>query len=64
MSVFHSLRFILSNVFAREEFRKHSYLSDIAVAVVSGMGTLGYEVALRAAKQFLEEAEQREDDAL
>ncbi len=47
----------LSNVFAREEFRKHSYLSDIAVAVVSGMGAFGYEVALQAAEQFLEKAE-------
>lgn len=44
----------LSNIFAREEFRKHSYLADIAVAVVSGMGALGYEVALEAAEQFLE----------
>jgi 3-dehydroquinate dehydratase-2 len=47
----------LSNVFAREEFRKQSYLSDIAVAVVSGMGAFGYEVALQAAEQFLEKAE-------
>lgn len=47
----------LSNVFAREEFRKHSYLSDIAVAVVSGMGAFGYEVALQAAEQILEKAE-------
>ena len=58
----------LSNVFAREEFRKHSYLSDIAVAVVSGMGAFGYEVALQAAEQFLEkaelDAENREDEEL
>ena len=47
----------LSNVFAREEFRKQSYLSDIAVALVSGMGAFGYEVALQAAEQFLEKAE-------
>ena len=47
----------LSNVFAREEFRKQSQLSDIAVAVVSGMGAFGYEVALQAAEQFLEKAE-------
>lgn len=44
----------ISNIFAREEFRKKSYLSDIAMAVVSGMGILGYEVALQAAEQFLE----------
>jgi 3-dehydroquinate dehydratase-2 len=58
----------LSNVFAREEFRKHSYLSDIAVAVVSGMGAFGYEVALQAAEQLIEtaerEAEKREDENL
>ena len=44
----------LSNVFAREEFRKHSYLSDIAKAIVSGMGAFGYEAAMLAAGQFLE----------
>jgi len=58
----------LSNVFAREEFRKHSYLSDIAVAVVSGMGAFGYEVALQAAEQLMEtaerEAEKCEDEDL
>ncbi len=58
----------LSNVFAREEFRKHSYLSDIAVAVVSGMGAFGYEVALQAAEQLIEtaerEAEKCEDEDL
>jgi 3-dehydroquinate dehydratase II len=40
----------LSNVFSREEFRKHSYLSDIAVAVVSGLGAYGYELALLGAE--------------
>ena len=39
----------LSNVFSREDFRKHSYLSDIAVGIVSGMGAMGYELALLAA---------------
>ena len=43
----------LSNVFAREEFRKHSYLSDIAVAVVSGLGAYGYELALLGAERHL-----------
>ena len=43
----------LSNIYAREEFRKHSYLSDIAVAVVSGMGAFGYEVALQAVEQLI-----------
>ncbi|MCS3903985.1 3-dehydroquinate dehydratase-2 [Methylohalomonas lacus] len=45
----------LSNVFAREAFRRHSYLSDIAVAVVSGLGAQGYELALTAAIQRLED---------
>jgi 3-dehydroquinate dehydratase-2 len=41
----------LSNVHAREAFRGHSYFSDIAVGVISGLGALGYELALRAALQ-------------
>lgn len=44
----------ISNIFAREEYRRHSYLSDIAIAMISGLGTLGYEVAIQAAEQFLE----------
>ena len=39
----------LSNVFSREEFRQHSYLSDIAVGIISGMGPKGYELAVEAA---------------
>ncbi|TVS17312.1 MAG: type II 3-dehydroquinate dehydratase [Gammaproteobacteria bacterium] len=39
----------LSNVHAREPFRRHSYLSDIAVGVICGLGALGYELALSAA---------------
>jgi 3-dehydroquinate dehydratase II len=38
----------LSNVHAREEFRRHSYLSDIASGVISGLGAHGYELALTA----------------
>ncbi len=45
----------LSNVFAREEFRQHSFLSDIAVGVISGMGALGYELAVTAADYKLSE---------
>ena len=41
----------LSNVHAREPFRHNSYLSDIAVGVVAGLGPLGYELALRAAAE-------------
>ena len=44
----------LSNVHAREPFRKHSYLSDIAKGVISGLGALGYELALQAAIHELE----------
>ena len=39
----------LSNVFAREPFRRHSYLSDVAVGVISGLGAKGYELAVLAA---------------
>jgi len=39
----------LSNVHAREQFRQHSYLSDIAVGVICGLGAQGYELALQAA---------------
>jgi 3-dehydroquinate dehydratase-2 len=44
----------LSNIFAREPFRAHSYLSDIAVGVISGLGTDGYELALDAAIRRLD----------
>jgi len=36
----------LSNVFARETFRHHSYFTDIAVGIISGLGAKGYELAL------------------
>jgi 3-dehydroquinate dehydratase-2 len=39
----------LSNIFAREEFRRHSYFSDIAVGCIFGLGPRGYELALEAA---------------
>jgi len=39
----------LSNVFSRESFRHHSYFSDIAVGVISGLGAEGYDAALRYA---------------
>ena len=42
----------LSNVYARETFRHTSYLSDIAVAVVVGMGLEGYAAALRFLAQL------------
>lgn len=45
----------LSNVHAREDFRKHSYFSDIAVGVISGLGPIGYELALQAALSYLDQ---------
>lgn len=39
----------LSNVFAREAFRHHSYFSDLAAGVISGLGAQGYELALEYA---------------
>ena len=44
----------LSNVFAREEFRRHSYLSELAVAVISGAGAMGYRLALQVAAEKLQ----------
>lgn len=47
-----SLPFIevhLSNIFARETFRRESYFSDLAVGVISGLGPKGYELALEYA---------------
>jgi 3-dehydroquinate dehydratase-2 len=38
----------LSNVFARESFRQQSYLSDISIGVISGLGAQGYSFALMA----------------
>ncbi|MFZ1546522.1 MAG: type II 3-dehydroquinate dehydratase [Candidatus Nitrotoga sp.] len=42
----------LSNVFARELFRKESYFSDIAIGVISGLGATGYELAVQYALQY------------
>ena len=39
----------LSNVYQREEFRQHSFFSDIAEGVICGLGAVGYELALQAA---------------
>jgi len=39
----------LTNPQAREAFRRHSYFSDIALGVISGLGAFGYEAAVRAA---------------
>ncbi|MCZ6888981.1 MAG: type II 3-dehydroquinate dehydratase [Gammaproteobacteria bacterium] len=44
----------LSNVHAREAFRQHSYLSDIAKAVITGLGAFGYECGVGAALRLLQ----------
>lgn len=44
----------LSNIYAREAFRHQSYFSDIAVGVISGLGAIGYQLALQAAIDRLE----------
>jgi 3-dehydroquinate dehydratase-2 len=43
----------LSNIFAREEFRRHSMVSAVAVGVVAGLGPIGYRLALEALLQRL-----------
>jgi 3-dehydroquinate dehydratase-2 len=46
----------LSNVHAREPFRRHSYFSDIAAGSIVGLGAQGYELALQAALDRLDPA--------
>jgi 3-dehydroquinate dehydratase II len=43
----------LSNVHRREPFRRRSYFSAVAAGVISGLGPLGYELAIRAADALL-----------
>ncbi|UCE88389.1 MAG: type II 3-dehydroquinate dehydratase [Pseudomonadota bacterium] len=43
----------LSNIHAREDFRQRSYFSDLAVGVISGLGPIGYTLALDAAIESL-----------
>ncbi len=44
----------LSNVYAREEFRRQSYFSDIAIGSIVGLGAYGYELAVRAVARLLD----------
>lgn len=44
----------LSNIHARESFRRHSYFTDLAVGMVCGLGPIGYSLALSAAMQRLQ----------
>jgi 3-dehydroquinate dehydratase II len=43
----------ISNVYARESFRHKSYFSDIAVGTITGLGAMGYQLALQAAIQHV-----------
>lgn len=45
----------ISNIYAREDFRKQSYYSDIAVGTIAGLGPQGYELGLHAAHQYLQD---------
>lgn len=45
----------LSNTHAREEFRRHSYFSDLARGVICGLGAQGYELGLQAAMRAVEQ---------
>lgn len=45
----------LSNVFQREKFRHHSYFSDVAVGVICGLGAQGYNLALQAAIEHIQQ---------
>lgn len=44
----------ISNVHKRENFRRHSFLSDKAEAVVCGLGVYGYEAAVEYARRYLD----------
>ncbi len=43
----------ISNIHAREEFRRQSYFSDVAAGIIAGLGPQGYTLALQAADHLL-----------
>jgi 3-dehydroquinate dehydratase II len=49
----------VSNIHTREDWRRHSYLSDKAVGVICGLGTYGYEAALEFCVRWLKEKEEK-----
>ena len=46
----------ISNIYRREEFRKHSYVSMVATGVISGLGTQGYQLALQHIASLIDES--------
>jgi 3-dehydroquinate dehydratase-2 len=46
----------MSNIYKREPFRHHSYISKAATGIVAGLGPMGYELAITAMKQVLDRA--------
>lgn len=53
----------LSNIFSREPFRHHSYFSDIALGMISGLGIEGYMLALRHAYHYLKHKTKETNDS-
>ncbi len=53
----------LSNVYKREPFRHHSYLTDVAVGLLCGFGALSYELGLRAIVELVRDEARRADQA-
>ena len=47
----------LSNIYAREQFRHHSYIAPVAIGQISGFGALGYSMALRALSEYIKKVE-------
>ena len=43
----------VSNIYSRETFRRHSYITEVATGVVAGLGTIGYRLAIDAAAELI-----------